>query len=100
MVLVLSVSAGAAASDTSRAIVNTEATPIYAETSRSSAVMKKLAKGETVTIAYTVATGEGDWWFRAWNLGGPLLVWVTVILTVYSGLGYAWRHRDVIAPDQ
>jgi CDP-diacylglycerol--glycerol-3-phosphate 3-phosphatidyltransferase len=46
------------------------------------------------------ATGEGDWWFRAWNEGGPLLVWITVILTVYSGLGYAWRHRDVIAPDQ
>jgi CDP-diacylglycerol---glycerol-3-phosphate 3-phosphatidyltransferase len=46
------------------------------------------------------ATGEGDWWFHAWNQGGPLLVWITVILTVYSGLGYAWRHRDVIAPDQ
>ena len=46
------------------------------------------------------ATGEGDWWLRAWNEGGPLLVWITVILTVYSGLGYAWRHRDVIAPDQ
>ena len=46
------------------------------------------------------ATGEDDWWFRAWNEGGPLLVLITVILTVYSGLGYAWRHRDVIAPDQ
>jgi CDP-diacylglycerol---glycerol-3-phosphate 3-phosphatidyltransferase len=46
------------------------------------------------------AHGETGWWPRAWNQGGPLLVWITVILTVYSGLGYAWRHRDVIAPDQ
>lgn len=46
------------------------------------------------------ADGEQGWWFRAWNQGGGLLVWITVGLTVYSGLGYAWRHRDVIAPDQ
>ena len=46
------------------------------------------------------ANGETGWWPSAWNQGGPLLVWITVILTVYSGLGYAWRHRDVIAPDQ
>jgi CDP-diacylglycerol---glycerol-3-phosphate 3-phosphatidyltransferase len=46
------------------------------------------------------ATEEASWWSHAWNEGGPLLVWITVILTVYSGLGYAWRHRDVIAPDQ
>jgi CDP-diacylglycerol--glycerol-3-phosphate 3-phosphatidyltransferase len=44
-------------------------------------------------------SGSG-WWFRAWNQGGPVLVWITVALTVYSGLRYAWRHRDVIAPDQ
>jgi CDP-diacylglycerol--glycerol-3-phosphate 3-phosphatidyltransferase len=44
-------------------------------------------------------TGSG-WWLRAWNRGGPVLVWITVALTVYSGLRYAWRHRDVIAPDQ
>jgi len=31
---------------------------------------------------------------------GPVLVWITVALTLYSGLRYAWRHRDVIAPDQ
>lgn len=40
------------------------------------------------------------WWSRAWNEAGPILVWVTVALTVYSGLGYAWRHRGLIAPDQ
>jgi CDP-diacylglycerol--glycerol-3-phosphate 3-phosphatidyltransferase len=43
---------------------------------------------------------ESGWWYRAWNQGGPVLVWVTVALTLYSGLRYAWRHRDVIAPDQ
>src|SRR5689334_16796196 len=58
--LMLAAVAGAA-SDTNRATVNTEAVPIHAETSQASAVVQKLAKGETVTIAYTVATGEGDW---------------------------------------
>ncbi|MEY2482048.1 MAG: CDP-diacylglycerol---glycerol-3-phosphate 3-phosphatidyltransferase [Verrucomicrobiota bacterium] len=43
---------------------------------------------------------ENGWWFRAWNQGGPLLVWIAVAFTVYSGLRYAWRHRDVIAPNQ
>ncbi len=50
--------------------------------------------------AQDLKLGEDSWRMRAWNQGGPLLVWITVILTVYSGLGYAWRHRDVIAPDQ
>jgi CDP-diacylglycerol--glycerol-3-phosphate 3-phosphatidyltransferase len=44
--------------------------------------------------------GESGWWLRAWNQGGPVLVWIAVTFTVYSGLGYAWRYRDVIAPDQ
>ena len=44
---------------------------------------------------------EGStWWQRAWNQGGPILVWITVALTLYSGLGYAWRHRELIAPNQ
>jgi CDP-diacylglycerol---glycerol-3-phosphate 3-phosphatidyltransferase len=46
------------------------------------------------------AEGQAGWWLRAWNQGGPLLVWIAVAFTVYSGLRYAWRHRDVIAPDQ
>ena len=52
--------------------------------------------------ARELAYGElaSGWWFRAWNRAGPVLVWITVVLTVYSGLRYAWRHRDVIAPDQ
>ena len=40
------------------------------------------------------------WGARAWYEGGPLLVWIAIAFTVYSGLRYAWRHRDVIAPDQ
>jgi len=40
------------------------------------------------------------WWLRAWGQAGPVLVWITVALTVYSGLGYAWRNRDLIAPNQ
>ena len=51
---------------------------------------RELSYGET----------SGGWWLRAWNRAGPVLVWVTVVLTLYSGLRYAWRHRDVIAPDQ
>jgi CDP-diacylglycerol---glycerol-3-phosphate 3-phosphatidyltransferase len=44
---------------------------------------------------------EGStWWLRAWNDAGPVLVWITVALTVYSGLGYAWRHRELIAPER
>ncbi len=38
------------------------------------------------------------WWSRAWNQAGPILVWITILLTVYSGLGYTWRHRELIAP--
>jgi len=40
------------------------------------------------------------WWSHAWNEAGPILVWIMVALTVYSGIGYAWRHRDLIAPNQ
>lgn len=43
---------------------------------------------------------KSEWWSRAWYEAGPALVWITVGLTLYSGVRYAWRHRDVIAPDQ
>jgi CDP-diacylglycerol--glycerol-3-phosphate 3-phosphatidyltransferase len=46
------------------------------------------------------ANETSTWWFRAWHQAGPMLVWITVALTVCSGLGYTWRHRDVIAPDK
>jgi CDP-diacylglycerol--glycerol-3-phosphate 3-phosphatidyltransferase len=40
------------------------------------------------------------WWVRARDHAGPILVWITVALTVYSGLGFMWRHRELIAPEQ
>jgi len=40
------------------------------------------------------------WWLRAWKEAGPILVWITVALTIYSGCLYAWRHRELISPDQ
>ncbi|MDQ3120824.1 MAG: CDP-diacylglycerol--glycerol-3-phosphate 3-phosphatidyltransferase [Verrucomicrobiota bacterium] len=46
------------------------------------------------------ADGQSTWWLRAWNEGGAALIWITVALTLYSGLGYAWRHRALIATDQ
>ena len=46
------------------------------------------------------ANETSTWWFRAWHDGGPVLVWITVALTIYSGLGYVWRHRELIVPDQ
>ena len=47
-----------------------------------------------------LASERSAWWLRAWDRAGPALVWITVALTVYSGLGYAWRHRDLIATDR
>jgi hypothetical protein len=46
------------------------------------------------------ANEESIWWIRVWNDAGPVLVWVTVALTIYSGLLYAWRHRDLIVPNE
>lgn len=46
------------------------------------------------------ADGGSTWWLRAWSEGGPALVWITVALTLYSGLGYAWRHRSLVVTDQ
>jgi CDP-diacylglycerol---glycerol-3-phosphate 3-phosphatidyltransferase len=42
---------------------------------------------------------NSGWWFRAWHEAGPVLVWITVALTIYSGLGFAWRNRELIGPD-
>ena len=46
------------------------------------------------------ANERSTWWFRAWDQAGPVLVWITVALTIYSGVGYAWRHRELIAPNE
>jgi CDP-diacylglycerol--glycerol-3-phosphate 3-phosphatidyltransferase len=46
------------------------------------------------------ASETSTWWLRAWDEAGPVLVWITVALTVYSGLGFTWRHRELISPNQ
>jgi CDP-diacylglycerol---glycerol-3-phosphate 3-phosphatidyltransferase len=43
---------------------------------------------------------ESTWWFGAWHEAGRVLVWITVALTIYSGIGYAWRHRELISLEQ
>jgi CDP-diacylglycerol--glycerol-3-phosphate 3-phosphatidyltransferase len=45
-------------------------------------------------------SASATWWLRAWYQAGPVLVWITVALTIYSGVGYAWRHRNLIASDR
>src|SRR5437762_12646115 len=46
------------------------------------------------------ASETSTWWVRARYEAGPVLVWITVALTIYSGLGFTWRNRELIAPDQ
>ena len=46
------------------------------------------------------AGSDEAWWVRAWTVGGTTLVWITVALTLYSGLGYAWRHRAIVGTEQ
>ena len=46
------------------------------------------------------AEQESGWWLGAWDQGGPILVWITVALTLYSGLRYAWGHRAILASDE
>jgi CDP-diacylglycerol--glycerol-3-phosphate 3-phosphatidyltransferase len=44
------------------------------------------------------ALGEAVWWQEAWRYGGNALLWITIGLTIYSGLGYFWRHRGLVLP--
>jgi len=44
------------------------------------------------------AAPEESWWQNAWHYGGDALLWITIGLTIYSGLGYLWRHRGLILP--
>jgi CDP-diacylglycerol--glycerol-3-phosphate 3-phosphatidyltransferase len=46
------------------------------------------------------ADRQSGWWMRAWHDGGPVLIWITVALTLFSGLGFTWKNRELIAPDQ
>src|SRR5215510_10123528 len=46
------------------------------------------------------ASETSTWWLRAWDDAGPMLVWITVALTIYSGFSYTWQNRDLLAPNQ
>lgn len=37
------------------------------------------------------------WTSFAWNVVGPVMIFVTTVLTVYSGAGYFWKNRGLIA---
>lgn len=37
------------------------------------------------------------WWWPAWRYGGWTLAGIALVLTLYSGLGYLRKHRDLIA---
>jgi CDP-diacylglycerol--glycerol-3-phosphate 3-phosphatidyltransferase len=43
-----------------------------------------------------LAGPDAAWWQKAWRHGGNTLLWITIGLTVYSGLGYLWRHRGLL----
>src|ERR1700682_2151023 len=71
---------------------------------------KKKTAGQVVTVIFFLlllsaselhyADEKSTWWSHAWHEAGPILVWITVALTLYSGLGYAWRHRELIATNE
>ena len=37
------------------------------------------------------------WWAHAWHYGGIALIALSLGLTLYSGFGYLWKHRGLIA---
>lgn len=39
------------------------------------------------------------WWAHAWKYGGGVLIAWALALTLYSGCGYLWKHRGLIASD-
>ncbi|MGB8170839.1 MAG: CDP-diacylglycerol--glycerol-3-phosphate 3-phosphatidyltransferase [Chthoniobacteraceae bacterium] len=39
------------------------------------------------------------WWAHAWKIGGGILIAWALALTIYSGGGYLWKHRDLIAAE-
>jgi CDP-diacylglycerol---glycerol-3-phosphate 3-phosphatidyltransferase len=47
----------------------------------------------------TVGIGtSGLWWWTAWKFGGGFLIALALVLTLYSGVGYIWKNRALIAP--
>src|SRR5437773_9346996 len=71
---------------------------------------KQKTSWQIITIIFFLALISADdlryareksiWWLRARDEAGPILVWITVALTIYSALGFTWRNRELISPDQ
>lgn len=64
----------------------------------------KTAWQMTTILFFLLLLALGEWnsgklaWIKpAWDYLGATLVAVTVILTVYSGAGYFWKNRSLIA---
>jgi CDP-diacylglycerol--glycerol-3-phosphate 3-phosphatidyltransferase len=45
-----------------------------------------------------MALGAEHWWWPAWRPAGWSLAGIALILTVYSGAAYLWRHWDLVDP--
>jgi cytochrome c oxidase assembly factor CtaG len=43
-----------------------------------------------------ISLHASEWWWPAWRYGGWTLAGVALVLTLYSGIGYAFKHRDLI----
>lgn len=37
------------------------------------------------------------WWAHAWHYGGIALIVLSLVLTLYSGIGYLWKNRALIS---
>ncbi len=48
---------------------------------------------------WSPAASHSAWWGQLWSIGGRALVWLTVALTLYSGLRYTWQHRAIVRED-
>jgi len=44
--------------------------------------------------------GAEHWWWMAWRPAGWTLAGVALVLTVYSGAAYLWRHWDLVDPSR
>ena len=75
---------------------------------------EKLGKHKTawqmVTVIYFLAAARAlgirargrdsrrcYWWAHAWRYGGIALIALALGLTLYSGVGYLWKNRALIA---
>jgi CDP-diacylglycerol--glycerol-3-phosphate 3-phosphatidyltransferase len=52
-----------------------------------------------LSIKELAGAGLGNtqlWWWIIWTYGGNTLIALALGLTLYSGLGYLWKHRGLI----